>query len=320
VKVVARYHRQELASVTVLALDDPPRPERLVEVVESVQPPIPRREKWVVIVSTLAGCPVGCTMCDAGRRWAGPLTADEVLGQIDLVVDRRYPDRRLPQDKFKIQFARMGEPTLNPAVLDVLRVLPTRYDAPGLLPSISTVAPRGCDDFLEELTRIKDAHYGGGRFQMQFSLHATDAAARRRLIPVRTWDLSRIARFGEAFVRPGDRHVALNFAATAGAPLDPDVIADHFDPGRFVIKLTPLNPTAGARDAGLTSRIDADDPASAEVLAAPLRDRGFQVIVSIGEVEENAVGSNCGQFVTDVVGGAPTVRPGYTSEQYRISV
>ena len=49
----------------------------------------------------------------------------------------------------------MGEPTLNPAVLDVLDELPGLYDAPGLMPSISTVAPKGCDDFQERLMQIK---------------------------------------------------------------------------------------------------------------------------------------------------------------------
>jgi 23S rRNA (adenine2503-C2)-methyltransferase len=318
VKIAARYHKEDLASVTVVALDDPPRPDRFVEVVESVQPPIPRRDKWVVIVSTLAGCPIGCAMCDAGRRWAGKLTAEEILGQIDLAVDARYPDRVLPQAKFKIQFARMGEPTLNPAVLEVLRALPSRYAAPGLLPSISTVAPRGCDGFLDELAEIKDELFAGGRFQMQFSVHSTDPDARHRLIPVRTWDLARIAAFGRRWVRDGDRRIALNFAAVAGAAVDPDVLAGTFDPALFLIKLTPVNPTVGARDRALRSAIDADRPASADALAAPLRARGFQVIVSIGELEENQVGSNCGQFVTECVDGAPAVRDGYDSQQYLV--
>lgn len=317
-KTVARYHREDLASVTVVALDDPPRPHRLVEVVESVQPPIPRRDKWVVIVSTLAGCPIGCPMCDAGQRWAGKLSAGEILGQIDVAVDARYPDRVLPQAKFKIQFARMGEPTLNPAVLDALRALPGRYAAPGLLPSISTVAPHGCDAFLDELAAIKDDLYGGGRFQMQFSVHSTDPDTRRRLIPVRTLDLAQISRFGHRWYRDGDRRIALNFAAVRGAPVDPDVIAGVFDPAHFLVKLTPLNPTAGARDASLRSAIDARDPITAEALAAPLRERGFQVIVSIGEAEENLVGSNCGQFVTDVIDGVPVVRRGYSSERYLV--
>ncbi len=318
-RIVAHYRKQDLASVTVVALDRRGGRERLVEVVESVQPPVPRRDKWVVIVSTLAGCPVGCPMCDAGTSWAGPLSAGEILGQIDLAVERRYPDRVLPQRKFKIQFARMGEPALNPAVLDVLRALPGRYRAPGLMPSISTVAPRGCDSWLEQLATIKESSYAGGRFQMQFSLHTTDPARRRELVPIRTWGLDQIARFGERWVRPGDRRIALNFAAVRGAPVDASVLADAFDPARFLVKLTPLNPTARAGTSGLESRIDAADPASAEALAAPLRERGFEVIVSIGEQEENQVGSNCGQFVSAVRGARGGTRGGYAPERYQVS-
>ena len=109
---------------------------RLIEFVESVQPPIPREEKWVLIISTLQGCPVGCSICDAGQFYHGRLSEDELWAQLDYLVKSRYPDSKVPAGKFKIQFARMGEPAFNPAVLAVLQQLPQRYDAPGLLPSL----------------------------------------------------------------------------------------------------------------------------------------------------------------------------------------
>jgi len=41
----------------------------------------------------------------------------------------------------------MGDPALNLDVLTVLEKLPGIYDAPGLLPSISTVGPKNSEEF-----------------------------------------------------------------------------------------------------------------------------------------------------------------------------
>jgi len=199
-KILAQLGREDIATVTLAEC----APNRHIEFVESVQPPTPRDRKWVVIISTLFGCPVGCAMCDAGSHYAGKLSANEMLAQIDHCVDRRYVDRRVPCRQFKIQFARMGEPAFNPAVLDVLETLPPRYDAPGLMPSISTIAPASCEVFFDRLIEIKKRLYAAGRFQMQFSIHSTDAKARDRLMPVKKWSFARMASFGERFIDLGD--------------------------------------------------------------------------------------------------------------------
>ncbi len=313
------YRKEDLASVHVLSLGPGTRrTPLLVEVVESVQPPIPRDRKWVVIVSTFAGCPVGCLMCDAAGKPGVPLGAEEILAQVEHVVRDRYPLGHLPQEKLKIQFARMGEPSLNPQVLTALRELPRRIRASGLLPSVSTVAPRGCWRFFEKLAQIKNSLYRPGSFQLQLSVHSTDQAARRHLIPIRTLDLSQMAKLGQHFHEHGDRKITLNFAASNEHPIEPGILAKYFDPDLFLVKLTPLNPTQSVRRSGLTSLLSARQPSSSAHLAAALESRGFQVIVSIGELEENQVGSNCGQFVTKLVNGRPSVREGYSSGCYAL--
>ena len=273
------------------------RDGRYVEFVESVQPPLPRSEKWVLIVSTMFGCPIGCLMCDAGGHFAGNLTAGEILEQIDFLVGQRFPDGLVESRKFKIQFARMGEPALNMAVLDVLDDLPDRYEAPGLIPSISTVAPAGREAFFSELMDVKRRLYGGGRFQLQFSIHTTDDALRERLIPARTWPLERIGRYGDAFYAEGDRKITLNSALPDGMPLDAEVLLRHFDPDKFIIKMTPLNPTYRAAGSRLTSYLGLSEGDDRRGVVPALRRSGYEVIVSIGEPEENLIGSNCGQFV-----------------------
>jgi 23S rRNA (adenine2503-C2)-methyltransferase len=284
----------------------------MAEFVESVQPPIPREQKWVFIISTLFGCPVGCLMCDAGGGYRGRLSADEMFQQIDYLVRRRFPDGRVAVTMLKVQFARMGEPALNSAVLEVLEEFPDRYEAPGFMPSISTVAPKGSGAFLERLAELKNRHYGSGRFQLQFSLHSTDDDTRDRVIPVRKWSLADIASFGDRFYSAGDRKITLNFALAKHVALDASVLLRHFDPDRFLVKVTPLNPTYRAREYGLQSYIE---PAAGErryEKVDALRAAGYEVIVSIGELEENQIGSNCGQYLQRHVHATGKIDNGYT--------
>ncbi len=315
--VLAEYGNDELAKVYVAQLRDDPR--SVVEFVESLQPPIPREEKWVLIISSMFGCPIGCMMCDAGGDYVGPLTREELLSQVDAIVSRRYPDHKVPCAKFKIQFARMGEPSLNPAVLEALRLLPSVYDAPGLLISLSTVAPARAGEFFDELIGIKERLYQAGRFQLQFSIHTTDQEKRREIIPARTWTFAQIAAFGERFCHPaeGDRKVTLNFAPMAGYPIDPSVIRESFDPDRFLIKLTPLNPTMRSSEGGLRSVIDLTSPQAGQALIDGFTREGFEVILSIGEVEENRIGSNCGQFIQRALQGKERPLDAYDIERYQ---
>ena len=292
-RVIETTGDDELARVFIGELSDGAR----IEFVESVQPPVPRTQKWVLIVSTLKGCPVGCPICDAGGGYRGKLGSEEIIAQVEHMIRRRYPDGRVLVPKLKIQFARMGDPALNDAVLDVLLELPGRMDIPGLMPAISTVAPWGRDSFMERLAQIKSEFYPNGRFQMQFSVHTTDAEARRKLIPVRTWNLDKMSEYGERFFEEGDRKIALNFAPVKGFPLEPSVIGKHFDPRYFMIKLTPVNPTFAAENFGLAGLINPTDSKQCSEVVKSFTDQGFDTILSIGDTRENAIGSNCGMYV-----------------------
>jgi 23S rRNA (adenine2503-C2)-methyltransferase len=188
VKVVSEHGDETIAKVYVGEFPD----GRRVEFVESLQPPKPREEKWVVIVSSLFGCPVRCAMCDAGGDYRGALSAEQILAQTDYMVLRRHPDGSVPSKRFKVQFARMGEPALNPSVLGALAKLSKRYRAPGLVACLSTVAPAASGKFFEGLLDVKE-HYYRGRFQLQFSIHSTDAKERDAIIPISKWGLEQIA-------------------------------------------------------------------------------------------------------------------------------
>lgn len=270
---------------------------KLVEFVESTQPPFTREEKWVLVISTLYGCPVDCKFCDAGGNYKGKISYDDLLFQVDYLIREFYPDLNVPCKKFKIQFARMGEPSFNPHVLQVLDDLPRLYNIPGFIPSLSTIAPRGTNSFFNRLLEIKKTKYPLS-FQLQFSLHSTDKTQRDQLIPVRKWDFHEMARYGRQFFDPGGKKITLNFALSTTSILDPDILIRHFDPDLFIIKLTPLNPTYKAAQNNMQTLITPEH--SDYDIIDPLKSKGYDVILSIGEWEENQIGSNCGQYIHSV--------------------
>jgi hypothetical protein len=100
-----------------------------------------------------------------------------------------------------------------------------------------------------------------------------------------------MAAFGGPFCHPskGDRKVTLNFAPITGYSIDPSVIRECFDPDRFLIKLTPLNPTLRSSEGGMRSVIDHDSPQTGQALIDEFTREGFEVILSIGEVDENMI-------------------------------
>lgn len=295
-RVIASHGNEEIARVFVAITDDMgPNPSK-IEFVESVQPPLPREKKWVLIVSTLKGCPVNCPLCDAGGDYNGLLSSEEIFDQIDYLVSRRFPSSIVSIPKLKIQFARMGDPAFNHHVLEVLRLLPTRYHAPGLMPCLSTIAPHGHARFFDELVDIKNDLYQNGRFQMQFSIHTTDEKQRSKLIPWKIWSFKDIASYGQRFFREGDRKITLNFATPKGFPLEPEILLNCFSPSLFAVKLTPVNPTFSAKHHEFTSLIDPHNLEETYRLVERCEKAGFETILSIGELSENAIGSNCGMY------------------------
>lgn len=310
-KILAKSGRNDIATVYIAEF----RNGKRIEFVESIQPPVPRNEKWVLIVSSLYGCPVNCGFCDAGGSYQGALSKEELLTQIDYLVKQYFPDNNINIKKFKIQFARMGEPAFNQNVIEVLKELPQIYNAPGLMPSVSTIAPEGTDKFFEELLEIKEKYYRK-KFQMQFSIHTTDKNYRDWLIPIKKWDFDKIAKYGDRFYQTGNRKITLNFALADNMPVDAKVLLNYFDPDKFLIKITPVNPTLKAIKNNINSYISPEK--SEYELINKLNSAGYDVILSIGELEENKIGSNCGQYLTNYQDNKEIIQNSYTYELEKV--
>ena len=270
-------------------------PLRVVETVDGLTPPLPRDRKWIINVSTQFGCPVGCPICDAGRSFHGNLLAGEMRAQVDWAL-ARHPGVAGRCDKLKVHFARIGEPALNDAVLEAMDGLPAQVQSPGLWCCVATTAPRRREAWFDRLLDLKKRRFPG-RFQLQFSMQSTDPAARSRLIPVPHWSTDDILAYGLRFHRPGDRRVVLNYALARDVPFDPAAVRAVFPAAHFAVKLTPVNPTARALEAGFRTRLRGGPDDALDRAVDDLRTAGFDVIVSVGDPREDQVGSNCGQVI-----------------------
>ena len=290
-KVYAQSGDNNIANVYFAELAN----DRQIEFVDSI-PTGDINEKYVIIVSSLFGCPVGCPICDAGSiKYNGKLSKEEIFSQIDYAISKRFANNVVSTKKFKIQFARIGEPSMNPNVLDAIEELSSKFSDTNLIPSLSTIAPIGQDSFFEKLLDIKNKHFLGS-FQLQFSIHSTDESVRSKIIPLPHWNFQKIAMFAERFTQKKDLKITLNFATINNVPINANVIADNFDPDKFLIKITPLNPTFQASVNNLTNKLDVENPDNF-TLAHELKKLGFDVIISVGKLEENKIGSNCGQYI-----------------------
>jgi 23S rRNA (adenine2503-C2)-methyltransferase len=307
-KIIASSGRDDIAVVYIGEMSN----GHLVEFVESVQPPVPREKKWVLIVSSLFGCPIGCSFCDAGITYNGKLSKEEIFAQIDSPIRKRFPGGDIPVEKFKIQFARVGEPALNPAVIEVLSELPYRYKADGLLPCVSTIAPGGSDTFFDKLLNVRKNVYKNKNFQLQFSIHTTDEELRNKLIPVKKWDFKKISEYGEVFYQEGMRKITLNFALGKDTPIKTSILIKYFNPNKFLIKITPITPTYKALKNKISSFIDSKNNEEVAILIDRLKNAGYEVIKSIGIREENNIGSNCGQYIQTHLAANESLEDGYT--------
>ncbi|MBI5570426.1 MAG: radical SAM protein [Desulfomonile tiedjei] len=291
-EILSHTGRPDLAQIFVAKMRD--NADFMVEFVDACDPTVgDRRRKWVIVISTQFGCPVKCLMCDAGGAFKGNLTFQEISSQVETVVAAHGDIDPGQCDKLKIQFARMGEPSLNDAVLEVLAWL--KDFCPTVIPCIATITPAGREAWFAELLKIRDCFRD---FQLQLSVNSTDDAYRDKLMPYPKMSWEWMAEYGREFHRKGQRTVCLNFALSPEIPVSAAATREYFDPEHFVVKLTPLNPTTTAEENGMSP---ADNRADAECRVACKAEEflrlGFSVIESIGDMEENLIGSNCGQAV-----------------------
>lgn len=255
--------------------------------------------KWVATISTQKGCMMNCKFCDCPKfGFFGNVSRDELAYEIRTILEgesQKYTER------FNVHFARMGEPTFNPAVLDFtefdLRRLVSRYiTAETIHPVVSTMLPQNNPKLLSFLHRwchIKNESYHG-EAGLQFSINSTDYMQRKWQFSDKSLPLADIARIAETLPMPVGRKYTLNFAVTKDTVLDAKVLDGLFDKEKFIVKITPIHETHSAVMSGFKITTSYDDYDVYRDFEKPLLALGWDVIVFVPSKEEDADRITCG--------------------------
>ncbi|MCP4638878.1 MAG: Fe-S-oxidoreductase [bacterium] len=260
-------------------------------------PLLPLTEKWVVTVSTQYGCSMGCEFCDVPKVGPGRnATFGDLTGQI--LTALTLPDVPDHTDRLNIHFARMGEPTWNPAVLDCGKWIAEHLgDSYTPHPVVSTMMPRHnkwLKTFVHTWMRLKNRVYRGNA-GLQLSINSTDEIERNRMFHGNACTLPEIAEIMRGIV-PVGRKITLNFAV-ADYAVNTSELSRLFPPEWYVCKLTPMHRTTTALDHGIETSGDYTAPEPYRELEDKLKHAGYDVLVFIASRDEDAGRITCGNAI-----------------------
>jgi 23S rRNA (adenine2503-C2)-methyltransferase len=240
---------------------------------------------------------MGCEFCDVPKVGPGKTaTFYDLTGQI-LAAVKLHPEIKSTK-RLNVHFARMGEPTWNPRVLDCGQWLHTHMnDAFHAHPVVSTMMPKNNEWlklFIHTWMRMKNRLYHG-EAGLQLSINSTDPKERERMFRGNACSLDQIARIMDGII-PVGRKITLNFAV-AGYTIDPVVLKNYFDPALYVIKLTPMHKTVAALAHNIQTLGDYTDFHPYLQHEENLKAVGYDVLTFIASVEEDLGRITCGNAI-----------------------
>lgn len=269
---------------------------------------LPLSIKWVVTLSTQYGCPMKCTFCDVPNLgYHGNASVHDLWGQL-LNALSLHPEVQYT-DRLNIHFARMGEPTFNPAVLEFATELAThkrRVQAASgvrvetIHPVVSTMVPKGRKhealDYIRNWIDIKNNLYNG-QAGLQISVNSTNEAQRTEMFQGLQTSLTDISSYLADVDDPLGRKYTLNFALAEGYEIDGEKLARLFDPYKWMVKITPIHQTQSSQKNGLETIGGYENFTPYKEAEESCRDAGFDTIVFVPSMDEEDGCVTCGNAI-----------------------
>jgi 23S rRNA (adenine2503-C2)-methyltransferase len=207
---------------------------------------MPYSNRKTICISSMVGCPAGCTFCATGRMGFGRnLTAAEILDQILFAA---HHQGHAPREIRNVVLMGMGEPLLN--VDNVFAALERMLHPQGLALSprritLSTVGiPRGIHKLAASGLEVRPA----------LSLHAPDDDTRRQIIPTALrYNIAEIMEAVRHYHAQTRRRITLEYTMLKGVndhEWQAHALATLFKGISAHVNLIPWNPWEGAPHQG----------------------------------------------------------------------
>ena len=262
---------------------------------------LPLEDKLVITLSTQYQCSCRCIFCDVPRvKPNNPkdinATENDLIRQV-LTGIKLHPEVKSSK-RLNIHFARMGEPTFNPNVLDATKWMKTHIDPEFKIhPVVSTMMPRKNEwlkTFIHTWMRMKNRLLQG-EAGLQISVNSTDEAERDVMFCGNACTLEEIHKIMEGII-PNGRKITLNFAI-ANWEINPLVLKKYFDPQDYIIKITPMHKTKNAIAHNIKTEGDYTTIYPYKQIEDNLKNEGYDVLVFIASDEEDLGRITCGNAI-----------------------
>lgn len=256
--------------------------------IESVY--IPDEARRTICISTQAGCPLKCAFCLTGiAGYRRNLTPAEILGQVATVM-QDAPSR--PGMAWNVVVMGMGEPLLNyENTVRSLRVLMDPH-AFAVSPKKLTLSTVGILPALEKLMQEPV------RPNLAISLHASNAALRRELMPIEEkYPLQEVIQAAQRYPIPSGGRVTYEYVLLKG-------VNDTMQHARQLVRLLtgtraklnliPLNPAPAIPFQAPTSQaVDAFCRvlADAAMTVSVRKPRGQDILAACGQLHLKDAGA-----------------------------
>lgn len=258
---------------------------------------LPLEKKWVITISTQYGCSMKCSFCDVPKVGAGiNATFTDLIKQI-LNGIYLHPEVK-STERLNIHFARMGEPTWNPNVLDATRWAKDHLDNEYKIhPVVSTMMPRKNEwlkTFIHTWMRIKNRLLNGNA-GLQLSINSTNEKERNKMFNNNCLSLYEIQKIMTGII-PNGRKITLNFAL-AGYEINEKTLKKYFDPDDYLIKITPMHMTSACKKNNLLTIDGYNQYYPYKEIEERLKAAGYDVIVFVPSHEEDNSKITCGNAI-----------------------
>lgn len=262
---------------------------------------MPLEDKWVITISTQYSCRSMCSYCDVPRvkaKFPNDINATEqdLIRQV-LTGIKLHPEVKTSK-RLNIHFARMGEPTWNPNVLDATKWMKTHIDPEfHIHPVVSTMMPRNNEwlkTFIHTWMRIKNRLLNG-EAGLQLSINSTDEDERKNMFNNSACTLDEIKNIMDGII-PNGRKITLNFAI-ANWEINASVLKKYFSPDDYIVKITPMHKTKTAIQNNIKTDGDYTTIYPYKKIEEDLKNEGYDVLVFIASHEEDTSRITCGNAI-----------------------